>query len=173
MDYFRIGLILRPHGIKGDVKLLPLTDDAARFKKLSDAYIEAAEGCYRSITVNGAKIIPGESVIIAIDGVNTMDDAERLRGKYICVDRAHAVKLPKDTYFVSDLIGCRVTSSAGEELGTLTDVYETNANDVYVVQGKRKLSVPALKKLLDSVDIESKRIIFNAEVLSEVGLFED
>ena len=173
MDYFRIGLIVRPHGIKGEVKLMPLTDDITRFKHLSEAYIEAAEGCYRKVSVTGAKVVPGDSVIVALEGINTMDEAEMLRNRYLCVDRAHAVKLPKDTYFVSDLIGCRVVSSSREELGKLIDVYETNANDVYVVQGERRLSVPALKKLLDSVDVGSKLIVFNAEVLSEVGLFED
>jgi 16S rRNA processing protein RimM len=173
MDYFRIGLILRPHGIRGEVKLLPLTDDINRFKELSDAYIEVQEGCYKKTFVRGAKIVPGESVIVSIEGVNTMDEAEMLRNRYLCVDREHAVTLPEDTYFVSDLIGCKVFSSDGEELGELSDVYETNANDVYVVTGKRRLSVPALRKLLDKVDIAQRRIVFNSDVLSEVGLFED
>jgi 16S rRNA processing protein RimM len=173
MDYYRIGLMLRPHGIRGEVKLLPLTDDVNRFRELSDAYIEVQEGCYRKAVVRGAKIVPGDSVIVSIEGVNTMDEAESLRNRYLCVDREHAVALPEDTYFVSDLIGCKVFSSIGEELGTLSDVYETNANDVYVVTGKRKLSVPALKKLLSEVDIYNRRVVFDSDVLSEVGLFED
>ena len=173
MDYFRIGLILRPHGVHGEVKLLPLTDDPSRFKKLKDAYIEVSEGSYKPIKVVSAKAAAENSAIAKIDGIDTVEIAESLRNKYLCVDRAHAVKLPEGTYFVRDIIGCLVFSSDGNELGVVEDVYETNANDVYVVRGRGRLSVPALKKLLDNVDIENKLIVFNAEVLSEVGLFED
>ena len=157
----------------GEIKLLPLTDDITRFKHLSEAYIEAAEGCYRSVKVLGAKLAAENSVIIQLEGVNTMDDAEKYRNRYLCVDRTHAVKLPEGSYFVRDIIGCRVISTSGEELGTVEDVYETTANDVYVVRGEKKLSVPALKKLLHSVDVENRLIVFDAAVLSEVGLFED
>lgn len=173
MDIFRIGLILRPHGVHGEIKLLPLTDDPSRFKKLNEAFIEVSEGKYQSVKVLSAKATAENSAIAKIEGVDTVEQAEELRNKYLCVDRAHAVKLPEGTYFVRDIIGCSVVSSDGADLGVVEDVYETNANDVYVVRGNRKLSVPALKKLLDKVDVESKLIVFNAQVLEEVGLFED
>ncbi|MCR5690105.1 MAG: ribosome maturation factor RimM [Clostridiales bacterium] len=173
MDYYRIGLFLRPHGVRGEIKLLPLTDDISRFKKLDEAFIEAAPGCYRSTRVVGTKIAAENSVIVQLEGVSTMDAAELYRNKYLCVDRDHAVALPEGSYFISDIIGCRVVSTAGEELGVVEDVYETTANDVYVVRGEKKLSVPALKKLLVSVDVRERLIVFDADVLSEVGLFED
>lgn len=173
MDYFRIGLILRPHGIHGEVKLLPLTDDNSRFKRLSEAYIEILDGKYESVKVISAKAAAENSAIVKLEGVDSVESAETLRNKYLCVDRAHAVKLPDGTYFVRDIIGCRVVSSDGTELGKVEDVYETNANDVYVIRGIKKLSVPALKKLLDKVDTDNKLIVFNADVLAEVGLFED
>ncbi|MBR4635657.1 MAG: 16S rRNA processing protein RimM [Clostridia bacterium] len=173
MDYFRIGIFLRPHGVKGELKLLPLTDDLSRFRKLSDAYIEACEGCYRKAKVISARVANDNSVIILLDGITTMDQAERFRDKYLCVDREHAVKPPEGSWFIKDVVGCRVVSSTGEELGVVEDVYETTANDVYVVRGEHKLSVPALKKLLDRVDVENRLIVFNSEVLSEVGFFED
>ena len=163
MDYYRIGLFLRPHGVKGELKLMPLTDDLSRFRKLSDAFIEACEGCYRKTKVISARVANDNSVIVMLDGVTNMDQAERYRDKY----------LPDNCWFVSDLIGCRAVSSTGEELGTVEDVYETPANDVYVIRGERLLSIPALKKLLESVDIENKLIVLNSEVLSEVGFFED
>ena len=170
-DHFRIAQILRPHGIKGEVKVYPLTDDVSRFKRLREAYLERG-GQYEDVTVDGAKFV-SDAVVLHIVGVNDPEAAEKLRGLYICVDREHAVKLPKDTYFVSDIIGCSVFSSEGESLGKVIDVLETNANDVYVIEGGKRLMVPALKKLLDEVDVLNKRIVFNAEVLSEVGLFED
>ncbi|MDD3920698.1 MAG: ribosome maturation factor RimM, partial [Eubacteriales bacterium] len=96
-----------------------------------------------------------------------------LRDAFICVDRAHTVKLPPDTWFVADLIGCRVYDSNGSDLGTLTDVLETGANDVYEVHGEKLVYLPALKKLLLDVDVTNKRILVDAAVLEEVGLFED
>ncbi|MCH5278523.1 MAG: 16S rRNA processing protein RimM [Christensenellaceae bacterium] len=173
MDYFRIGLFLRPHGVRGELKLLPLTDDVRRFKTLKAAFIESSEGIYLPIDVENAKASSENSVIVKLSGVETMDDAEKLRDKYLCVDRANAVKLPEGTYFISDLIGCKVESTDGTELGEMVDVYETNANDVYVIKGSRHLSVPALKRLLHTVDTVNKRIVLDADVLSEVGLFED
>lgn len=173
MDYFRIGLILRPHGVKGELKLLPLTDDLKRFSKLREAFIEQPIERYQPILVHNARVSGQNSIIVKLDGIDSMDSAEKLRDAYLCVDRAHAVQLPADTYFVKDLIGCTVVSSDGEQIGIMTDVYETNANDVYVVKGKQTLSVPALKRLLCEVDIENKHIVFDADVLAEVGLFED
>lgn len=171
MDHYRIAQILKPHGIKGEVKVLPLTDDVSRFKRLKEAYLEK-NGQYVPVFVDGSKNVSG-AVVLHIEGVDTPEAAEKLRGDYIAVDKAHAVKLPEGTYFVTDIIGCSVESTDGAKLGKVTDVLETNANDVYVIEGDKKLMVPALKKLLNKVDVDEKIIILNADVLSEVGFFED
>lgn len=171
MDIFRVAQILRPHGIKGEVKVYPLTDDLSRFKKLREAFIER-NWQYEPVAVEGSKRA-AEAVVLKIEGIDTPEQAEKLRGLYICVDRQHAVKLPEGTYFVSDMIGCSAETTEGEKLGSITDVFETNANDVYEIRGKRKLLIPALKKLLVRVDIENKRIVLDAQILKEVGLFED
>lgn len=173
MDYFRIGLILRPHGIRGEVKMLPLTDDLTRFSGLKDAFIEEKDGAYREASIKYAKVVSENAAILKLADVNSPDEAEKLRNKYLCVDRLHAVKLPESSYFIKDLLGCSVESTDGSSLGTLVDVYQTNANDVYVIQGEKKLSVPALKRLLNTVDTENKRIVLNADALAEVGLIED
>ena len=91
----------------------------------------------------------------------------------VSVDREHAVKLPEGRYFVADMIGCDVYDTNGAYYGKLTDVLETGANDVYVIQGEKQLMVPALRKLLKEVDVANKRIELYADVLAEVGLFED
>ncbi|MCR5809097.1 MAG: ribosome maturation factor RimM [Clostridiales bacterium] len=171
MEHYRIAQILRPHGVKGEVKVYPLTDDISRFKRLREACIERS-GRYDPVIIDGSKNV-SDAVVLHIEGFNTPEEAQKLRGLYLCVDREHAVKLPKGTYFVADIIGCEVESTDGTKLGRVTDVLETNANDVYVIEGERKLMVPALKKLLDTVDTEGRLIRLNAEVLSEVGLFED
>lgn len=172
MEYYRIGLIVRPHGVRGAVKLQPLTFDVSRFAYLKEAFIERG-GKYEPITVAGGSASDSD-VTLHIDGVATRDDAEKLRGLYICVDKAHAAKLPEGMYFVADLIGCRVFDDSGAELGVLDDVLETGgAGDVYSVAGQRRLMFPALKKVLVSVDTEGKRIVLSKDVLEEVGLFED
>ncbi|MBO6062082.1 MAG: 16S rRNA processing protein RimM [Clostridia bacterium] len=171
MEFLRIAQILRPHGVRGEVKLYPLTDDISRCRSLRECFVER-EGQYEPARVTGAKNAAG-AVVIKLEGIETPEQAEFLRGLYLCVDREHAVKLPKGVYFVADMIGCEVFSTDGSFLGRVTDVLETNANDVYVIRGERRLMVPALKKLLNTVDVGSKRIVLDANVLSEVGLFED
>ena len=168
--YYRIGLIVRTHGVHGAVKLDPLTDDTRRFRGLKEAYLEM-HGVYTPVQLCVASVAPN-AVILTVAGVETPEQANALRGAYLCVDRAHAVMLPKDTYFVTDLIGCDTFDTDGRAFGKLTDVYETGANDVYEIE-RGKLMVPALKRVLHEVDTENGRIVFDAAVLKEVGLFAD
>lgn len=166
----RIGIIVRPHGVNGAVKCNPLTDEPKRFIGMKSAYLELHGALVPvQLCVHSAQ---SAAVILSIEGYDTPEKANSLRNVYICVDRAQAIKLPEYTYFVADLVGCDTFDSEGKGYGKLTDVLETGANDVYVIENG-KLMVPALKKVLNAVDIEHERIVFNAEVLREVGLFED
>lgn len=151
--------------------MLPLTDDNGRFIGIEHAYLEKGES-YERVSIKSVSVQP-DAVYLELKGTTTRDEAERLRDLYLCVDRAHAVKLPDNTYFIADLVGCSVKDSSGREYGILTDVLKTGANDVYVIEGRQKLMVPALKKLLLQVDTGKKSILFDAHVLEEVGLFED
>ena len=169
-SYLRIGQILRAHGVRGDLKLLPVTDDAGRFEGLREAYLER-DGAYTSVRLSGIRRTPN-AVLLHIEGTERPEEAERLRGAYLCVDRAHAVRLPADTWFIEDLIGCETGDTEGRRFGRVTDVLSTGANDVYEIEGGRLL-VPALKRVLRRVDTENGQILFDAEVLREVGLFAD
>lgn len=170
-NYLRVGQIVRAHGVRGDVKLLPLTDDPARFRAIKTAYLETTAGAYAPVAVIDARIAP-DAVLLHIEGVDTVEQAEALKNRYLCVDRENAVKLQKDTYFVADLIGCDTVDTNGKAYGKLTDVLETGAVDVYEINGGTLL-VPALKKVLHEVDVEHGRIVFEADVLEEVGCFAD
>ena len=170
-NYLRVGQIVRAHGVRGDVKLIPLTDDPARFRALKTAYLETTAGAYAPVAVSDARIAP-DAVLLHIDGVDTVEQAEALKSRYLCVDRENAVRLQKDSYFVVDLIGCDTFDTNGKAYGKLTDVLETGANDVYEIDGGTLL-VPALKKVLREVDVEHGRIVFDADVLEEVGCFAD
>lgn len=169
MEFYRIAVVVRPHGVHGAVKLQPLTDDTARFRGLQEAYLEE-EGEYRSITLSDIGIRP-DMVTFKIDGVDTPEQAEALRGLYIAVDAAHARKLPPDTWFVADLIGCGVWDTAGKWYGTVAEVLHTGANDVYELD--TGMLIPALKRVLQCVDISEKRIVVHAGVLMEVAVFAD
>lgn len=171
MEYFRIGKIVRPHGVKGSLKLLPMTDDVGRFHKLSDAYLEK-DGEYMPVQAAQISVQP-DAVFLCISGCESREAAEALRGAYICVDREHAAELPPDRWYVRDIIGCEVSDTAGICYGKVSEVMETGANDVYCIQGEKLLMIPALKKLLREVDVKNKRILLDAAVLEEVGMFED
>ncbi len=168
--YLRVGQIGRAHGVRGDVKVLPLTDDPARYRKLKTAYLERG-GDYVPGALDDVRLQP-DAVILHVSGYDTPERAEQLKSAYLCVDRENAVALDEYTYFVADLIGCETFDTAGKAYGKITDVLETGANDVYEIE-HGKLLVPALKRVLDSVDNTNGRIVFNADVLEEVGCFAD
>ena len=113
-----------------------------------------------------------DAVVVVIEGYDTVEAAQSLRGGFLCVDRAHAAQLPEYTYFIADLMGLAVTDTEGTAYGKVTDVLSTGANDVYVIDGG-KLMVPALKKVIERVDVEAGEMVLKADVLREVGLFED
>lgn len=170
-SYLRIGMIVRPHGVHGAVKLDPLTDDVSRFKGLKVAYIEK-NGEFTPVEILDAGVRE-DAVYATLSCSTSREDAEALRGVFLCVDREHTVKLPEGAYFVADIIGCDVVDTEGESFGRVTDVLQTGANDVYVIKGKRTLMLPALRKVLYDVDIINRRITLDKAVLEEVGLFED
>lgn len=154
----------------GDVKILPLTDDPARYRKLKTAYLERG-GDYLPVALDDVRLQP-DAVILHVSGYDTPEKAEQLKSAYLCVDRENAVALDEYTYFVADLIGCETFDTNGRAFGKVTDVLETGANDVYEIE-HGKLLVPALKRVLAQVDIANGRIVFNADVLEEVGCFAD
>ena len=170
IEYLRVGFIARPHGLKGAVKLDPLTDDVARFKGMKEAYLEL-HGSYAPVRLSVISCRP-DAVVAAIEGYDTVEAAQTLRGGFLCVDRAHAAQLPEYTYFIADLVGLHVSDTEGKGYGKITDVLSTGANDVYVVDGG-KLMVPALRKVIHEVDVPGGRMVLKADVLREVGLFAD
>lgn len=158
VEYLKIGQIINTHGVKGELKIYPLTDDIKRFKKLKQVWMESPDG-YRALKVEGVKFVK-EFPILKLENIATMNDAEKLKNEYIYVDRENAVKLPKDTYFIADLIGIQVFSEDEKLLGTLTDVLSTGANDVYEItppEGKSFL-IPAIGDVILDVDIKGHRM---------------
>nr|WP_207720046.1 ribosome maturation factor RimM [Clostridium algidicarnis] len=152
-DYLSVGQISKPHGIKGEVKVIPLTDDIKRFRKLKKVYIDGNE---KVIVWCKMQV---DRVILKIEGIDTMEGAESLRNKYIQVKREEAVRLPKDSYFIADLLSCTVYDTSENKIGKVYDVIKTGSNDVYWIKDEKEILIPALKDIVLDVDIDSHKII--------------
>jgi len=157
LEYLSIGQIINIHGFRGEVKVYPLTNDMTRFKKLKEVYIEENNQLVK-YEVQGTKFL-SNTVVLKLAGIDTEEAAIRLKNFYVKVDRKSAVKLPKDTYFICDLIDLEVFDEKGSLLGTVRDVIQTGSNDVYVVQGSGKdILIPALKEVVKEIDVWNKKI---------------
>jgi 16S rRNA processing protein RimM len=169
VEYLQVGKIVNTHGVKGEMRVLPLTDDPHRFDALDWVYVEKGSEMIQ-YDIKGVKYIKN-LVIVKLSGIDTIDAAEALKDCFILVDRSNAVKLPKDTFFICDLIGCTIIDEKNVVLGQITDILKTGSNDVYVIKNEsgRELLLPALKSVVRAVSLEQKRI----DVTVPKGLLED
>jgi 16S rRNA processing protein RimM len=171
-EYLLIGEITKPQGIMGEVKVLPHTDDPGRFLKLNMVYMESGNG-YEEKPIVSARANGGD-VFLTFPGVTDRDKAEALRGKKLYVDRSQAVVLSEDENFICDLIGCDAVDTNGNVIGKLVDVLQPGSTDVYVFDTpKGRMMMPALKAAIPTVDVKARKIILDADKLSEVAFFED
>lgn len=157
-EYLIVGSITSPHGVHGEVKVYPQTDDASRFKKLKEVYLDT--GKERIVLHPESVKYSKQFVIIKFKEFSNKDEVEGLRTKNLLVDREHAVKLKKDEYFIADLIGISVFRVDDTLLGILKDVMPTGANDVYVVEkeGGGEILLPAIKECIKEVDVEARKM---------------
>lgn len=153
-DLLKVGIISSTHGIRGEVKVFPTTDDPQRFKKLKNILLDSGKE-KRNLKIQSVKFFK-QFVILKFEEIDDINDVEKYKGSGLYVTRDQAVKLKKDEYFIADLIGLTVTAQEEKLEGTLKDVMETGANDVYVIEltDGRELLLPAIKECVLSVDIE-------------------
>ena len=156
---FQVGVITSTHGVRGEVKVFPTTDDPARFKKLKQVILDTGKEDME-LEITGVKFFKN-MVILKFKGIDDMDTANKYRQKSLYVTRENAVKLEKNEYFIADLIGLAVSSEEGEDLGFINDVLQTGANDVYVIKktGEEDLLLPAIKDCVKEVDIEGGKMV--------------
>ncbi len=167
-DVLFVGEVVKPQGIKGEVKVIPLTDDPNQVATMDTVIIDGRETKILSSRVEKSM------VIVRFEGVNDRNSAEELRGKKLAITRDMAEELPEGQYYIVDLIGCKVVTNGKEELGVLKDILQHSSRDVYVVKGQRgDVLFPALKDLLMDVDISNKKITVDAQRLQEVAVYED
>ncbi|CDA68866.1 ribosome maturation factor RimM [Clostridium sp. CAG:510] len=157
-DRLKVGVVTSVHGIKGEVKVFPTTDDSRRFKKLKQVYLDTGKELL-SLEIEGVKFFK-QMVILKFKGYENPDDVMKFRQKELWIDRKDAVRLSKDEYFIADLIDMDVCDEEGKLIGTLKDVISTGANDVYAVEtpeGKEVL-FPAIKQCVLDVDTEARKM---------------
>ena len=156
-DVFQVGVISTTHGIAGEVKVFPTTDDMNRFKKLKEVILDTGKET-QLLHIQQVRFFKN-MVIVKFKEFRSINDVERLRGKSLYVTRENAVKLQKDEYFIADMIGIQVVSDEGEDLGILQDVMQTGANDVYLVEKDgEELLIPAIKDCILSVNVEEGKM---------------
>ena len=154
----QVGVITATHGLKGEVKVFPTTDDPNRFRRLKEVILNTGRE-ERVLEIEGVKFFK-QMVILKFKGLDDIGDVEKLRRGTLSVTRENAVKLKRNEYFIADLIGMRVENEDGSELGTLQDVIATGANDVYDVRlsDGRQVLIPAIRECILSVDVEEGRM---------------
>ena len=160
-DLLRIGVITSTHGISGEVKVYPTTDDVNRFKKLKQAILDTGKETM-PLEIQSVKFFK-QFVILKFKGIDNINDIEKYKRCSLYVTREHAVPLEEDEYFIADMIGMEVCTEDGNIFGTLKDVIETGANDVYVIENAEhgEVLVPAIKECIRSVDIEKGQMMIH------------
>ncbi|AFS78629.1 16S rRNA processing protein RimM [Gottschalkia acidurici 9a] len=156
MEYIQIGKIINTHGIKGDVKVLPLTDDIKRFDSLKKIFVGKDK-----IELEISKVwYNKQNPMLHFKGYDNINDVEKFKNSDIWIDEKDKIKLPKDSYFIHDIIGLEVYLNDDSYLGKIKEVLQPGANDVYVVENEDKqYLIPAIKDVIKEVNMQDKKII--------------
>jgi 16S rRNA processing protein RimM len=154
----QVGVITSTHGIRGEVKVYPTTDDAERFKKLKHVILDTGKETI-PFEIESVKFFK-QFVILKFKGIDNINDIERYKKCPLLIDREDAVDLEEDEYFIADMIGLTVYTEDGNVFGTLKDVMETGANDVYVIDSEAhgEVLVPAIKECILDINIDEGKM---------------
>lgn len=158
-DYFRVGIIANTHGIKGEVKVYPTTDDVNRFKDLKEVILDTGKEKL-NLEIQSVKFFKNMA-ILKFKGIDDINDVEKYKGKDLIVTRENAVPLEEDEFFIADLIDLDVVDDTGKKLGVLYDVLQTGANDVYVVKNQetgKEILLPGIDECILDINPEEGKI---------------
>ena len=153
-NLLQVGIISSTHGVRGEVKVFPTTDDKNRFKKLKEILLDTGKELL-TLQIESVKFFK-QFAIIKFKGYDNINEIEKYKGKSLFVTRENAVKLKEDEYFIADLIGMKVENEDSSFSGILKDVIETGANDVYIIlcENGKEVLIPAIKDCILAVDID-------------------
>lgn len=158
-ELLQVGIITQTHGIRGEVKVFPTTDDVKRFKRLKETILDTGKEKI-TLEIESVKFFK-QFVILKFKGFDNINDVEKYKNKSLYVTRENAVRLRRNEYFIADLIDLSVFDEEEKQIGTLADVMQTGANDVYVINmtDGRELLLPAIKECILSVDMEERKMV--------------
>lgn len=155
-DLIEIGQVAKPQGLKGFIKINPFTDNMQKFENYKRVFIKNIEYKIEDLKYNK------NQVIIKLKGIDSVEEAEKLRNLYLYIDKSDLAELPEDSYYIVDLIGLEVFNEENNELlGKIEDVFPTGSNDVYVVRSEigKQILLPAIKDVIKDVNIKDKKMI--------------
>ena len=160
-DLFQIGAVTSTHGLRGELKVYPTTDEPARYHKLKEVILDTGKE-QLSLKIEHARLFK-QMVIIKFEGFDHINEVEKFKGAKLYVMRENALELREDEYYFADLVGLRVETEEGQLLGKVTDILQTGANDVYVIGRERQkdLLIPAIKDCVKQIDLENGRMVIH------------
>lgn len=152
-ELLKVGKIVNTHGLRGEVKVMALTDDPRRFDELEYVLIDGKE-----VQVEGCKY-QKDRIIVKLEGIDKVEEAEKLKNKFMEIPRELAVELEDDCYFLADLRECTVFDTDGKEIGEVYDIIQTKNNDVYWIRKPKEVLIPALQDIVTEINIDERKII--------------
>ena len=157
-DLLQAGVITTTHGIRGEVKVFPTTDDVHRFEDLDSVLLDTGRE-YMELEIENVKYFK-QYAILKFKGIDNINDIEKYKGRSLYVTRDQAIPLEEDEYYIADLMGLDIYLENGEKFGILKDVLETGANDVYIVETEegKEVLIPAIHECVLDIDIEENRM---------------
>ncbi len=171
-EYLLLGEIVRPQGIRGEVKVRHYTDDPERFHDLETVFLKRGDA-YEAMTVTDSRV-QGDDVYLKLEGIDDRNEAEKLRNIQLWVDRENAVELGEDEVFIADILGAKAFDTKGNPVGVLKDVLTPGGVDVFVLKTPRgNLMFPALKEVLLEMNADEGKLVLDENKLEEVALYED
>lgn len=155
MDLIEIGQIVNTHGIKGEIKVLPLCDDISMLLDFKEMYLDNKKICVKSARIHK------NSALLFLENFNNINDSERLKNKFLYVEK-NLIPLDKNSNFIVDIIGCRVfDETTNAILGTIIDILTPPSHDIYVIETSesKQILIPVVSQFVLSVDTVNKNII--------------
>ena len=151
-EYFEVGQIVNTFGVKGFLKVKPFTDESKRFEELETVYI-CKKNEMKKVQIEEVKY-QKDMVLLKIKGIDDLNEAEKYKGLFLKIDRSDSKKLPEGTYFIADLLGIEVYTEEGNLLGKVDDIYNTGANDIYVIKDEmgKQILLPGTKEVLKKME---------------------
>lgn len=162
-DRFQVGVIASTHGLKGEVNVFPTTEDPERFKKLKKVTLHTNRGEILELDIQSARFFK-KFVIVKFKQFDDINEVEKFRGCELTIDRKDAIKLEPGEFYCADLMNLTVVDEEGNELGIITDILQTGANDVYEMtraDNSEKVYIPAIKDCIKEIDPGSGKMVIH------------